>query len=107
MLPPRYKGPIYAEYDIQSLRIWSKPSAMEPPSSTPSTGPLPPPQSGPALGDLPEISSGTYVINVEAVNGQMVDHFGNSVALVGDTELTSQFTINGLEAAIMQTGYLI
>jgi hypothetical protein len=33
----------------------------------------------------------------------MVDHFGNSVTLVGDAQLLSQFTINGLLTTIMQT----
>ncbi len=61
-----YNGSIVANYDIQSIRIWDKPSAAVPPSSTPYPGhPLPPPQTGPALGDLPQLTSGTYIINVE------------------------------------------
>jgi hypothetical protein len=116
-------NPIWAAYDIVSLRIWDQPSAMTPPTAEPNPGPLPPPQSGPDLGDLPALSSGTYVINVEVcilrfffsffffsfllilmqvVNGQIVDHFGNNVQLVDGAQIASG-SLNGLDSVLVQT----
>lgn len=97
----QYNGSIFAAYDIQSIRVWDRPSTLYPPSSTPSPGPLPPPQTGPSLGDLPPLTSGTYVLNVEAVDGKVIDHFGCTVTLMGDAYLGND-TINGLPATNLQ-----
>lgn len=83
---------IFGNYDIQSVRVWNKPTTYQPPTNTPSV-PLPPPVTGSTLGDLPEISSGTYVMNVEPVNGLIIDHFGAQVSF------TSLGT-NGVNAVI-------
>jgi hypothetical protein len=76
--------PIVANYDIASIRMWNKASTMTPKSNTPSPGPLPSPIIGTALGDLPQISTGTFVMNIEVVNGKATDHFGASVGMYGD-----------------------
>lgn len=84
--------PIVANYDVASIRMWNRASTMVPKSSTDSAGPISPPVTGTALGDLPQISTGTFVMNVEVVNSQAVDHFGASVGLYGDTTIVTSGT---------------
>jgi hypothetical protein len=94
--------PIVANYDIASIRMWNRASTMEPKSSTASPGPLP---SGTSLGDLPQISSGTFVMNVEVVNGKGIDHFGATLGLYGDAEvITSGSNLINNRAVVMVGG---